>query len=78
VEQSGDIGHQVDGHRQLVRVVDAINRLPINMQRVIKVSLEMDGNYQETASSLGVPIGTVRSRLSRAREQLKRQVDTMA
>jgi DNA-directed RNA polymerase specialized sigma24 family protein len=42
------------------------------------VSLEMDGNYQETASSLGVPIGTVRSRLSRAREQLKRQMDPFA
>ncbi|GGM31765.1 RNA polymerase sigma factor [Pseudomonas asuensis] len=78
IEQGGDIGHQVDGHRQLERVVDAIDRLPINMQRVIKVSLEMDGNYQETASSLGVPIGTVRSRLSRAREQLKRQVETVA
>jgi RNA polymerase sigma factor (sigma-70 family) len=73
-----DIGHQVDGHRTLARAVDAISRLPINMQQVIEVSLEMDGNYQDTASSLGVPIGTVRSRLSRAREQLRRQLDAVA
>jgi RNA polymerase sigma factor (sigma-70 family) len=78
LESQGDIGHQVDGHRQLARVVEAIGSLPSNMQRVIEVSLEMDGNYQDTASSLGVPIGTVRSRLSRAREQLKRQMDPFA
>ncbi|MFK3798855.1 RNA polymerase sigma factor [Pseudomonas sp. NPDC088444] len=78
LEAHGDIGHEVDGHRQLARVVKAIGTLPSNMQRVIEVSLEMDGNYQETATSLGVPIGTVRSRLSRAREQLKRQMDPFA
>ncbi|SHM79607.1 RNA polymerase sigma factor, sigma-70 family [Pseudomonas asturiensis] len=74
----GDIGHQVDGHRQLARVIQAISGLPSNMQRVLEVSLEMDGNYQDTASSLGVPIGTVRSRLSRARVQLKQQIDPFA
>ena len=74
----GDIGHQVDGHRQLARVIQAIGCLPSNMQRVLEVSLEMDGNYQDTASSLGVPIGTVRSRLSRARVQLKQQIDPFA
>ncbi|WP_373365914.1 sigma factor-like helix-turn-helix DNA-binding protein, partial [Pseudomonas syringae] len=31
-----------------------------------------------TASSLGVPIGTVRSRLSRARVQLKQHIDPFA
>ncbi|AMB87239.1 RNA polymerase subunit sigma [Pseudomonas agarici] len=69
-----DIGAQIDGHRQLTRVVRAIATLPLTMRQVIQVSLEMDGNYQDTAQSLGVPIGTVRSRLSRAREQLKRSV----
>ncbi|BBP74642.1 RNA polymerase subunit sigma [Pseudomonas gingeri NCPPB 3146 = LMG 5327] len=72
-----DIGAQIDGHRQLARVVRAIGTLPLTMQQVIQVSLEMDGNYQDTALSLGVPIGTVRSRLSRAREQLKRSVPSV-
>ena len=74
----GDIGHQVDGHRQLMRTVEAIGSLSSNMQQVIEVTMEMDGNYQQAAMSLGVPIGTVRSRLSRAREQLKRQIDPFA
>jgi RNA polymerase sigma factor (sigma-70 family) len=78
LDSHSDIGHQVDGHRQLARAVQAIGGLSSNMQRVIEVTLEMDGNYQETATSLGVPIGTVRSRLSRAREQLKRQMDPFA
>ena len=73
-----DIGHQVDDHRQLLRAVEAIGCLSSNMQQVIEVTLEMDGNYQQTAMLLGVPIGTVRSRLSRAREQLKRQIDPFA
>ncbi|MBD1554520.1 RNA polymerase sigma factor [Pseudomonas typographi] len=75
VVPGGDIGHEVDGHRQLARAVQAIGQLSSHMQQVIEVSLEMDGNYQDTASCLGVPIGTVRSRLSRAREQLKRQME---
>jgi len=78
VDMHSDIGHQVDGHRQLARVIEAIGDLPSNMQRVLEVSLEMDGNYQDTASNLGVPIGTVRSRLSRARVQLKQQIDPFA
>lgn len=69
-----DVLNEVDGHRQLQRVVAAIANLPLNMQEVIQVSLEMEGNYLDTAVALGVPIGTVRSRLSRAREQLKRRI----
>ncbi|MBA1229456.1 RNA polymerase sigma factor [Pseudomonas viridiflava] len=78
LEGHGDVGHQVDGHRQLARVIQAIGCLPSNMQKVLEVSLEMDGNYQDTASTLGVPIGTVRSRLSRARVQLKQHIDPFA
>jgi RNA polymerase sigma factor (sigma-70 family) len=78
LDSDDGIGHVVDGYRQLMRAVKAIGSLPSNMQQVIEVALEMDGNYQETAASLGVPIGTVRSRLSRAREQLKRQMDPFA
>jgi DNA-directed RNA polymerase specialized sigma24 family protein len=50
--------------------------LPPNMEEVIRVAMEMEGNYLETAARLDIPVGTVRSRLSRAREQLKRRVSS--
>ena len=77
-QEHADIGQVVDDRRQLQRTVEALKTLPDNMQQVIHVSLVMDGNYQDTAHSLGVPIGTVRSRLSRAREQLRRAVGPSA
>ena len=77
-EHHCDVGQVVDDRRQLQRAVEAIRTLPDSMRQVIHVSLVMDGNYQDTAQSLGVPIGTVRSRLSRAREQLRRAVDPFA
>lgn len=50
----------------------ALNKLPAEYRAVI-VLVEIDGNsYADTAEMLGVPIGTVRSRLSRARSMLQK------
>jgi len=55
--------------RELVR--RAVSELPEPFQVVI-VLYHMDGlSYDEIAKVLGVPIGTVRSRLARAREMLR-------
>lgn len=52
----------------------AIDELPENF-RVVLVLSELEGfNYQEIADMLDMPIGTVRSRLSRARSQLQKQL----
>ncbi|AVU76732.1 RNA polymerase sigma factor [Pseudomonas sp. FP1154] len=73
---SRDVVSEVSGLRQLVRVFRAMETLPPNMEEVIRVAMEMEGNYLETAARLDIPVGTVRSRLSRAREQLKRRVSS--
>lgn len=53
----------------------AIEQLPRSM-RVVVSMIALEGmSYQETAEELDIPIGTVRSRLSRAREHLKALCD---
>lgn len=54
--------------RDLQRAIDLL--APLHREVLILVGLEQL-SYRETAQSLGVPVGTVMSRLSRAREQLR-------
>lgn len=50
----------------------ALNKLPADFRAVI-VLVEIEGHsYADTAAILGVPVGTVRSRLSRARSMLQK------
>jgi RNA polymerase sigma-70 factor (ECF subfamily) len=56
--------------RAVVRVHAALEQLPVDFREVI-VLREIDGlSYKEIATAIGVPIGTVMSRLARARERL--------
>jgi RNA polymerase sigma-70 factor, ECF subfamily len=53
------------------RVWGALSRLPFD-QRAVIVLREIDGlSYEEIAASLGVAVGTVKSRLARARSSLR-------
>jgi RNA polymerase sigma-70 factor (ECF subfamily) len=53
------------------RLQDALDRLPFD-QRTAIVLREIDGlSYEEIAFSLGVAVGTVKSRLTRARQLLR-------
>ena len=53
------------------RLWSALNHLPFD-QRTVIVLREIDGfSYEEIADSLGVAIGTVKSRLTRARQTLR-------
>jgi RNA polymerase sigma-70 factor (ECF subfamily) len=56
------------------RVWDALGRLPFD-QRTVMVLREIDGlSYDEIGFSLGVAVGTVKSRLTRARAALRTQL----
>jgi RNA polymerase sigma-70 factor (ECF subfamily) len=53
------------------RVWSALDALPFD-QRTVIVLREIDGlSYEEIAASIGVAVGTVKSRLARARESLR-------
>ena len=49
----------------------ALKRLPQNLREIVILREFEDLSYQEISEVVGVPVGTVMSRLSRAREQLK-------
>jgi RNA polymerase sigma-70 factor (ECF subfamily) len=56
------------------RLWAALNDLPFD-QRTVVILREVDGlSYDEIAFSLGVAVGTVKSRLTRARQALRLQL----
>lgn len=56
------------------RLRTALDRLPFDQKTAI-VLREIDGlSYEEVAFSLGVAVGTIKSRLARARESLRAQL----
>lgn len=67
-----------DREQVIACVRAAVARLPMGQRQVLTlVDLEEFG-YAEVASILNVPVGTVMSRLSRARVNLKRMLDQAA
>lgn len=68
---AGEDGRQVVERRSEMRAVrDALMQLPDD-QRAVLMLVTVDGlSYQEAASALGIPMGTVMSRLARARTRL--------
>jgi len=60
------------GDSLVVRDLDrAIARLPDEQRAVLLLVTLEEMSYDQVASALGIPIGTVMSRLSRAREKLR-------
>jgi len=56
------------------QVVHAIDALPLSYREVVVLRDIEDLHYAEVATVLGVPVGTVRSRLFRAREILQKKL----
>lgn len=59
----------------LHRVLVASTHLPDDTRHMLVMLIDADASYQDIAARLGMPIGTVRSRLSRARGFLRQAVD---
>ena len=54
---------------------EAIASLPAKYGDVIKLRVARDLSYEEISAELGISVGTVKSRLSRAREYLRMEFD---
>ncbi|MDX3323297.1 MULTISPECIES: RNA polymerase sigma factor [Streptomyces] len=66
---------RVDDARRLAAVQRALGGLRRQEREVLVLCVWSGLDYAEAAEALGVPVGTVRSRLSRARTRLRRLTD---
>ncbi len=83
VAEHGDLkqpGDDTSPHREFARkelasrLWTALDALPFD-QRTVVILREIDGlSYEEIAFSLGVAVGTVKSRLTRARQALRHEL----
>ena len=56
----------------------ALDQLPVEQKEIVLLVALEDMAYAEVATTLGIPIGTVMSRLSRGRERLRALMDGRA
>jgi RNA polymerase sigma-70 factor, ECF subfamily len=61
---------RINDEREMQRGLTLLQELPQHEQDVFVLCAWMELSYEDAATALSVPVGTVRSRLSRARERL--------
>ena len=68
---AADVDQRFSDEQQTQRALDLLGQLHGTEQDVFFLCAVMELGYEDAALALGVPIGTVRSRLSRARARLR-------
>jgi RNA polymerase sigma factor (sigma-70 family) len=68
---AADVDARLDDERRMRTVLRTLGRLPRADRDVLALCVWQELSYEEAALALGVPVGTVRSRLSRARSRLR-------
>ncbi len=61
-----------------IEINDLIRRLPVAQREVLVLTAVLGYSYEETAELLNTPVGTIRSRLHRARVALSALLDDTA
>ncbi len=59
---------------ELIEIMREVERLPVEQREILLLAAVEELRYEEIAAVLAIPIGTVMSRLSRARAKLRRMV----
>ena len=67
----GSVAPQQEDRLSVTSVSEALDRLASQHREVIVLIALEEMSYRDAAEILGIPLGTVMSRLSRAREQLR-------
>ena len=69
-DHAEDVASRLDDERRMARLLNEIRALPQRDQDVLALVVWAGLSYGEAAAALDVPVGTVRSRLARARQRL--------
>ncbi|PZS01932.1 MAG: RNA polymerase subunit sigma-70 [Pseudonocardiales bacterium] len=72
-DEIGDLTERLGDEQRMRGVLAVVEQLPEAEQDVLALCAWAGLSYADAAEALGVPIGTVRSRLSRARADLHRR-----
>lgn len=77
-DHAEEVAGRLDDERHLARLRAALERLRPPDRDVLLLCVWQGLTYAEAAVALGVPVGTVRSRLSRARSRLDAETGSFA
>lgn len=72
---AGETADRLDAQARMRSILAALDELPESDKEVLALCVWSQLSYEEAATALGVPVGTVRSRLSRARSRLAELAD---
>jgi RNA polymerase sigma-70 factor (ECF subfamily) len=73
---SGPTPHEAAARKELARIVqDALARVSVEMREAVILRDLQDLDYKEITQVLGIPEGTVKSRISRGRAELARLLE---
>ena len=83
LDEEGSIELEADDPTPEIRLIEQANRemvqqalekLPVPFREILLLCEVEEMSYQEVSESLSIPMGTVMSRLSRARKALRRDL----
>lgn len=75
-ERATDAGAAHDEAQRQERLHRAMGALPEAQRRILLLCYYEHASYEEIASTLQVPLGTVKTHLFRAKEALRREIET--
>lgn len=75
IDETDAVGDRIDAEAALGRLGRSISRMPRGERDALLLYALGDLDYAGVAQALQVPIGTVRSRLNRARQRLRIELD---
>lgn len=67
----------LDSKQKVLSINQAIDALPQKYREVILYRHKQDKSYEQIAEILGIPVGTVKARIFRARELLKKKLKSL-